>query len=138
MAPFLLLYGLAVLLMRIYVRMRIYMKWPPNKYILFVYTQSEHWSPYIEQKILPSISDHAVVINRTTQQQWKKEFALEKRAIELWADIEANPIALVFKPYKKVKAFRFYEAFRDFKHGKESKLNTLCQEFYDYASLSAT
>ena len=137
LSPLLILYLMSLVLVKLYVRTRIKIKWPSEKYILFVYSQSEHWAPYIEEKILPSISEHTIVINRTTQQNWKNELKLEKRVIELWANIEDNPIAIVFKPKKGVKVFRFFEAFRDLKHGKESKLNELREEFYDYVSISS-
>ena len=135
LSPFFLLYLLVKALIRAYIRVRLTTKWPSDKYILFVYSESEHWAPYIEQNLLPSIREYAIVINRTKQKNWKSDFHIEKQALELWSHIEANPIAIVFKPYKKVRTFHFFEAFRDFKQGKEAKLNSISQEFYNYVSL---
>lgn len=135
LSPILIGYFLYMGIMKVYVRLRLARKWPSEKCILFIYSESENWSPYIQEHIIPRIESSAVIINRTTQQNWKQEYVLEKRALELWASIEHNPVAIIFGR-KSVKAFLFFEGFRDLKHGKESKLLEICDEFYNYAGLS--
>ena len=121
--------------MKAYLRFRLVRKWPSDKYILFIYSESENWSPYIREHIIPKIESNAVIINRTQQQNWKNEYALEKHALELWANLHYNPVAIVFGQ-RRPKAFLFFEGFRDLKHGNEQKLQEICNEFYGYAHLS--
>lgn len=115
---------------RLYTRARLRLKWPKGQYILFTYSESENWSQYIEESILPEIEEYSLIINRSKDQKWKSEFKLERRAIELWANINVNPVAIVFEPNKKVKIIPFYEAFRDLKHGKHQAINAKCQELF--------
>jgi hypothetical protein len=117
-------------LARLYTRTCLKLKWPKGKYILFTYSESENWSHYIEGSILPEIEEYSFIINRSKDQHWKSEFKLERRAIELWANLNVNPIAIVFESSKKVKVIPFYEAFRDLKHGKQETINAKCQELF--------
>lgn len=134
--PWLSIYFAILFIIGLFIRIKLHFKWPKSKYILFIYSDSEHWAPYIEQNIIPKIQESAIIINRTKQQNWKQEYKAEYKAIAHWAHEDINPIALVFKPYRRVKSFRFYEAFRDYKHGKDSSLHAMCNEFYNYAALT--
>lgn len=136
LSPIILGYFVYTATMKVYVRSSLSRKWPNEKYILFIYSESENWSPYIREHIIPAIEPNAVIINRTKQSNWKQEYALEKRALALWANIQQNPVAIVFGQ-RRPKAFLFFEGFRDLKHGKEERLKETCNEFYSYASLSS-
>ena len=116
----------------LYLKIKIELRWPSNKFILFTYSESENWAQYIEENILPKISEHAVIINRTKQQDWKKEYGLERRALDSIAGHGINPVALIFRNGYRTKTIAFYEAFRDMKHGKESAINQKCQELFAY------
>ncbi|KXI30856.1 hypothetical protein [Paraglaciecola hydrolytica] len=128
--PVLMWVFLITFFIRTYIRLRLRMAWPKARYILFTYTDSESWSPYIEQNILPKIESYAQIINRTNEQDWKTEHKLERKAVEVWSSINVNPLAIVFEPGKKVKVIPFYEAFRDLKHGKQEQINSKCQELF--------
>jgi len=116
---------------QLYIRLRIKHKWPKGKYILFTYSESENWSQYIEDNILPKIDEYSIIINRSKNQHWKSKFKLERHAIESWANININPIAIIFEPNKKVKVIEFYKAFRDLKHGKLETINSKSQELFE-------
>lgn len=109
-------------------RWRLLRTWPQEKYILFTYSDSPNWSEFIETNIIPKIEQHAIIINRTKNPNWKHQFKPEKRAIELWATLNANPLAIVFEPNGKTEPIEFYEAFRDLKHGKDKAINEKCTE----------
>jgi hypothetical protein len=46
-----------------------------------------------------------------------------------------NPMAIVFRPFRLARKFRFYEPFRDFKHGKTEAVLNMERELF--ASLDA-
>jgi hypothetical protein len=97
--------------------------------VLFVYSNSPVWSDYIEQKILPNISGRAIVLNWSERKQWKPSLAVLvfKR---FSGTREFNPIAIVFRPFRLHKIFRFYEEFKDFKHGKTENLERKRMNFF--------
>ena len=44
---------------------------------------------------------------------------------------EFNPMAVVFRPFRRAKTFRFYASFRDFKHGETEAVPKMEQELYE-------
>ena len=48
---------------------------------------------------------------------------LEAKVFKQWAgEREFNPLAIIFSRSGKVKVIRFWQAFRDYKHGNEKLL----------------
>tara|TARA_R110002072_G_scaffold95501_1_gene210577 strand:+ start:977 stop:1450 length:474 start_codon:yes stop_codon:yes gene_type:complete len=123
---------LIVGILKTYIRFRLRIKWPENTFILFTYSESENWTDYIEQKIIPRIAAHAQIINRSQQKDWKSRYPTERRALESWGNLNINPVAIVFRPWKPAKVIAFYEAFRDLKHGKESTINAKTEELFQW------
>jgi hypothetical protein len=39
-----------------------------------------------------------------------------------------NPMAILFAPFRKAKVYRFYDAFKEFKHGKPKRLELMERE----------
>jgi hypothetical protein len=94
-----------------------------GRVVLFVYSDSPNWQSYIEENVLPRLGSRAVVINWSRRKQWNRECWWEARAFHFWAGSRAfNPIALVFVGWWRVVPVRFFQAFRDLKHGKEEPL----------------
>ena len=126
------------------VRLRWY---PEKKYLLFVYSNSPNWKEYIETTLLPKIAPLSVVLNWSEKAQWElTRKPLAVRIFEHWAVMsvdrwrgklrwgpkrefggvaggdEYNPIAIVFIPWWKPTVIRFWEAFKDYKHGRDRRL----------------
>ena len=98
-------------------------------HILFVYSDSPIWSGYIEREILPHIAETAVILNWSKRKQWKNSLAV--LAFKLYGGSQNfNPMAIVFRPLRFHKIFRFYEAFKDFKHGKAGNLEKIRMDFF--------
>lgn len=108
--------------------------------MLFVYSDSPNWKEYIESNILPKISSHSIIINWSERDNWNwTRKPLELKIFKEWSGIqkyffkdkkkwdgrEFNPIAITFIPWWKRKVFRFWQPFKDFKHGKEKTLKDL-------------
>ncbi len=94
-----------------------------GRVVLFVYSDSPTWKDYIEANILPRIKEHAVTLNWSQRREWEKKNPFEAKVFYHWAgEEEFNPMAIVIPPSGKVKEVRFWQAFRDFKHGKGESL----------------
>jgi hypothetical protein len=44
---------------------------------------------------------------------------------------EFNPLAVVFRPFRRTRVFRFWQPFHHFKHGRPEALQQLEGEFWD-------
>ena len=41
-----------------------------------------------------------------------------------------NPLAIVFRPFRRPRTFRFWQPFQDFKHGRPAALLKMESEFF--------
>ncbi len=130
--PFLAIYFAFISVWGLYLKLRIEIMWPQEKFILFTYSDSPNWSAYVKENIVPAIESHAVIINRTQQQNWKNEHPLERKALDAFAGYNVNPAALIFRRGLRVKSIAFYDAFRDLKHGKTAKIDSRLEELISY------
>jgi hypothetical protein len=108
-------------------------KWSKHgKPILFVYSDSPNWQRYIEEHWLPRLRPRAVILNWSERKAWPRQRPLEARVFRHFAGSEEfNPIAIYFPRQGPVRTIRFWQAFRDFKHGKEHKLKEAERELFD-------
>ncbi len=97
--------------------------------ILFVYSDSPIWHDYIEQHILPYLGPRAVGLNRSQRRSWR--FSLARVAVHHFGGWrEFNPLAVVFRPFRRTRTFRFWQPFRDYKHGKPEALHRVESDFF--------
>jgi len=108
-----------------------------GKQAVFVYSNSPHWKDRIEREILPLIEDRVVTLNwsdRNTE-GWRRR-PDEVRVFECWGGkSEFNPLAVVFRPGEPVRVIRFWQAYRDFKHGRPRRLREAETELLDALEL---
>jgi hypothetical protein len=98
--------------------------------ILFVYSDSPIWHDYIEQAILPYLGERAVVLNWSHRKRWTVSVA--RLAFHHFGGYQQfNPMAVVFRPFRRSRRFRFWQPFRDFKHGHPEALYRMEREFFD-------
>jgi hypothetical protein len=124
---------------------------------LLIYSQSPNWEQYIEQHWLPRIRGRLVVLNWSERARWKAEHPLEAAIFRRHlGDRQFNPAAIVFRhaerggtvrrwlaavragdaagmlaPYAPpVDVVRFFQPFRDYKHGKEHALRAAEAELW--------
>ena len=140
----LVLVGIAVLcwfMKGVWLGLLIRLRWyREGKRVLFVYSDSPNWKEYIDVNILPKIGSQAVVLNWSERRQWDwkrrsvefqvfrhwtfiKRYSLKGKVV--WDGSEFNPIAITFVPWWWPRVFRFWQPFKDFKHGKEKPLRIL-------------
>jgi len=107
----------------------IWLTWK-KQFVLFVYSDSPTWKEYIEREILPYIQDRAVILNWSERRNWKSSLAvLAFRYFGGYRNF--NPIGIVFRPFHFVKTHRFFEAFKEFKHGNLKKIEELKEELFE-------
>lgn len=94
---------------------------------LLVYSNSPIWREHIEQTLLPRLEGRAVVLNWSERRNWRPSLAVW--AFRYFGGSRAyNPLAIVFRPFRLARTFRFYEPFRDFKHGKSERVAKMTEE----------
>lgn len=103
--------------------------------ILFVFSDSPVWHDYIEQHILPRLGERAVVLNWSQRRAWR--FSLARLAFHHFAGKQFNPLAVVFRPFRRTRTFRFWQPFRDFKHGDSEALHRMESEFFGLIGVQA-
>lgn len=138
--PCLALFGVFNFLRGVWLRFRFQRKWGRSgKSILFVYSESPNWQDYIENEILPKLTPHAITLNYSKRAEWDRDKPLEAKVWEQWCGSrEINPIAILIPNRGNVKTIAFYQAFRDFKHGKDRLLRQKERELLDWvAQISA-
>ena len=131
--PALACYGVYAL----FIHVLIWLRWSPaRKHVLFVYSNSPVWQPYIESNILPRLPRGSVVLNWSERRHWRR-WSLPVAVFRLFGGRrEFNPLAVVVQPLRWGRTFRFWHAFRDAKHGDHDALRRLEAEFFAYVGLS--
>ena len=100
---------------------------PRGRYALVVYSNSPIWQPYFEEQVLPAVANRSVVLNWSDRTRWK--FSLSVASFKMFAGHrDFNPIVIVFAPFRWPRRFRFYEAFRAFKHGRPESVERIRTE----------
>lgn len=100
-------------------------------HLLYVYSNSPTWQTHIEQEILPKLPERKIILNWSERKLWKR-FSLAALTFQHFGGYRAfNPMAVILKPFHRAKVFRFYEAFKDYKHGKIEKLADLEADFFE-------
>jgi len=129
LSPILILFIFLYLLWGTFLAIAIWIIWK-NPRVLFVYSDSPTWKDYIEREMLPYLRDRAVILNWSERKNWKNSLAV--LAFRYFGGHRNfNPIGIVFRPFHFVKIYRFFEAFKDFKHGNVKKVVEIRREFFD-------
>ena len=131
--PMVVVVGGVYLILAVLLHIAIMVLWlPRGRKVLFVYSNSPVWQAYVEAEMLPRLPRNAAVLNWSQRNTWPK-FSLPVWLFAMFAGSrEFNPIAIVFRPLAPPKRFRFWRAFRDYKHGKPERLRQVEAEFFRY------
>ena len=98
--------------------------------VLLVYSDSPNWHDYVEAQLLPRLPRSTVVLNWSKRRDWPW-LSLSTMAFRFFGGYrEFNPLVIVFRPLRWAKTFRFYRAFKDYKHGKPRSLNEVQQRLF--------
>lgn len=113
--------------------MLIWIRWSrAGTRVLFVYSNSPVWQSYIENNIVPRLPPKSVVLNWSERRTWPR-CSLAVAVFRFFGGRrEFNPLAVVVEPFCWGRTFRFWQAFRDAKHGNHTALNRVETEFFTY------
>lgn len=101
---------------------------PRGKDILFVFSDSPIWSEYMTAEVLPLVQERAVVLNWSQRRKWGR-WSLPVAVFRHFGGWrEYNPVILLFRPLHTARAFRFWSAFKDWKHGDQEPVRKLRQD----------
>ena len=130
-SPLLALLVLAYGLYGLSLHVLVWLLWiPAGKRVLFVYSNSPLWQSYIEDSILPRLPHASVVLNWSERRHWRW-WALSTAVFHFFGGSrEFNPLAVVVRPLRWGRTFRFWRAFRDTRHGDREALRILEAEFF--------
>ncbi|RJR34771.1 MAG: hypothetical protein C4567_15330 [Deltaproteobacteria bacterium] len=117
------LWGLAL-------HLAVWVSWlPRGKNVLLVYSNSPLWRDYLESRVLPRFESQAVILNWSDRKKWETRFSLPVLIFHYFGGPrEFNPLAVVFRPRRWGKTFRFWHPFQDLKHGKPEALEKMTEE----------
>jgi len=102
--------------------------------VLFVYSDSPNWKEYVEANILPKLPKNTVILNWSNRAQWPR-FSFPVALFRCFAGSqEFNPIGLVFDRFDLVERYRFWQPFRDAKHGRVEALQFVETRFLEHAA----
>ena len=101
-----------------------------GKDVLLVYSDSPIWHDYVEIHLLPPIEERAIVLNWSERKRWKPSLA-RWVFFHYGGGREFNPLGVTFRPWRRARVFRFWEPFRDYKHGKTAALEKMQRAFFE-------
>ena len=103
--------------------------------VLFVYSDSPIWLEYINQSFLPYLGERAIALNWSERSRWP--LSLSRIVFHHFGGSrEFNPLAIVFRPFRRTRTFRLWKPFRDMKHGQPGALQAMEREFFDCIRIS--
>ncbi len=129
LATVLLLWFLSWFVTRLCLHVAVWCWWNPRgRNVLFVYSDRPLWKSHIETEILPFIQGRAVVLNFSERKRWRRSLA---RAVfrHFGGQTDFNPLAVVFRPLRPARVFRFWKPFRQWKLGQAEQLRRIEADF---------
>jgi hypothetical protein len=99
---------------------------------LIVYSDSPKWHDYMLESVIPRLRGRSIVLNWSERRHWNS-FSLPVAVVRFFGgDREYNPMVIVFRPFRIPRTFRFWQPFRDRKHGNDSSLRDVENQLYAY------
>ena len=101
-----------------------------GRYALVIYSNSPIWQEYFEEHVLPAVGDRGVVLNWSERKAWS--YSLPVALFQFFGGRrEFNPLAIVFQPLAWPRQFRFFSAFRAFKHGRPQEVEEMRRDLLE-------
>ena len=111
---------------RVVLYLLVWLLWvPKGKDTLFVYSNSPIWQEYMTQQVLPLVQNRAIVLNWSERSIWRKWRLTPQIFYSFGGGHDFNPMVIIFRPLRRAKLFRFWSAFKDWKHGHSERVEQL-------------
>jgi hypothetical protein len=107
--------------------------WLPRTYRgVLVYSNSPNWQQDVEHSILPVVRDRLVILNWSERKRWRNSLAAWCfRLVNFGRQTGWNPMAIIFPRWRALRTVRFFDAYRDAKHGNDLELRKRKQELFE-------
>jgi hypothetical protein len=129
-SPIVLLWLVFYLLAGVLLHIAIWCVWyTRGRDVLLVYSNSPIWQEYFEEQLLPRLGRRAIVLNWSQRRLWHRTLAVAVFRL-FGGNREFNPVAIVFRPFRLARTFRYYKSFREFKHGKPEAVDALTDQLF--------
>jgi hypothetical protein len=111
--------------------MVVWLLWlPQGKDVLFVYSESPTWHEYMTTQILPLVQKRAIVLNWSERGKWTR-WSFRVHVFHCFGGVhEFNPLVVLFRPFRRARAFRFWLPFKDWKRGYKEPVARLREELF--------
>jgi hypothetical protein len=127
--PLLALGVLLFLLHRLVLYLLVWLIWlPRGKDTLFVYSDSPIWHEYMTREVLPLVEKRAIVLNWSERSKWRKWSFQQHIFRTFGGSYDFNPMVIRFRAFRRAKLFRFWSAFKDWKHGHTEPVERLTND----------
>ena len=111
---------------RLAVYLLVWALWlPQGKDVLLVLSDSPVWRDYMAAEIVPLVRERAVVLNWSERKRWRRWSPAPHAFRTFGGHREFNPLVVVFRPLRPAEVLRFWQAFKDWKHGHTEALERL-------------
>ena len=129
--PLVVVAGVLWLVAAVLLQLVVWLTWcPRGRYALVVYSNSPIWQEYFEQNVLPALGSRGAVLNWSERTRWP--YSLSVALFKCFGGTrEFNPLAIVFQPLTWPRRFRFYKAFKTFKHGHPEEAEKMRRELFN-------
>lgn len=96
----------------------VWAAWCRNGSRVFVsYSRSPHWQSRFETVLLPQLPPSTIIVNWSDRKTWSR-VSLRTLVFEHFlGKVAHTPSAIVFKPFRSARVFRFHQAYKSFKRG---------------------
>lgn len=92
---------------------------------VMVYSRSPHWQSYIESEWLPSAGSRLRILNWSDRKAWPAPLVVRLFRFFVGDHRNFNPAVVLLRGVNAPLVFRFYNAFRDARHGRPAALKRL-------------
>jgi hypothetical protein len=111
---------------RLVLYLLVWMLWVPNgKDTLLVYSDSPIWHDYMTEQVLPLVQNRAIILNWSERSTWRRWRLTQQVFYSFGGRREFNPMVIIFRPIRRAEVFRFWSAFKDWKHGHAGHVEEL-------------
>lgn len=134
--PYALLYLFFYFVYGFILQIAVWISWiPRGKSMLIVTSESPVWEDYMAEQIIGVLQARAMILNWSRRKEWSRPANLQVLAFNYYGGkSDFNPLVVVFRPFRRAKVFRFWQAFKNAKHGKSESLEKLREELLDYTN----
>ena len=129
-SPIILLWLVLYLLAGVLLHIAIWCVWCTRGHdVLLVYSNSPIWQAYFEEQLLPRLGRRAIILNWSQRRLWHHTLAVAAFRF-FGGNREFNPLAIVFRPFRLARSFRYYKPFCELKHGKPEAVDELTDQLF--------